>query len=142
MFARNAEGAAPVDLTEKGAGTEIAVFNPEVTGLNRVQDGPEQRAFLRMTICARKDIGDHPQGRFIDHQRFARQGTPRGFTQFFNAMLTGFEAVAIDDFDPIALQPRGAFTAHVLDERGELASAVAHQLSRGMRLQAIELVSD
>ena len=43
MFARNAEGAALVDLTEKGAGTEIAVFNPEVTGLNRVQDGPEQR---------------------------------------------------------------------------------------------------
>jgi hypothetical protein len=36
MFARNAEGASLVDLTEKGTGTEIAVFNPEVTGLNRV----------------------------------------------------------------------------------------------------------
>src|SRR5215467_9440298 len=142
MFARHAEGASLVDLTEKGAGTEIAVFNPEVTDLNRVQDGPEQRAFLRMAIFTGKDIGDHPQGRFIDHQRFAGQGTPRGFTQFFNAMLTGCEAVAIDDVDPIALQPRGAFTAHVLDERGELARAVAHQLSRGMRLYAIEFVID
>src|SRR2546423_12706355 len=131
MFARNAEGASFVDLTEEGAGTEIAVFNPEVTGLNRVQDGPEQRAFLRMAIFARKDIGDHTQGRFIDHQRFAGQGTPRGVTQFFNTMLAGFEAVAIDDFGPIARKPRGAFTAHVLDERGELASAVAHQFSRG-----------
>src|SRR5215468_2355292 len=134
MFARNAAGASRVNLTEKGAGTEIAVFNPEGTGLNRVQDGPEQRAFLRMTILARKDIGDHTQGRFIDHQRFAGQGTPRGFTQVFNAMRTGFEAVAIDDFDPIALKPRGTCTAHVLDERGELARAVAHQFSRGMRL--------
>ena len=134
MCARNAEGASLVDLTEKGAGTEIAVFNPEVTGLNRVQDGPEQRAFLRMAIFARKDIGDHTQGRFIDHQRFAGQSPPFGRTQLFDAMLTGFEAVAIDNFDPIALKPRGAFTAHVLDERGELARAVAHQLSRGMRL--------
>src|SRR5438270_12576385 len=105
MFARNAEGAAPVDLTEKGAGTEIAVFNPEVTGLNRVQDGPEQRAFLRMTIFARKDIGDHPQGRFIDHQRFARQAPPRGVPQSFNPRLTGFEAVAIASLNSISLQP-------------------------------------
>src|SRR5215510_7630152 len=134
MFARNAEGASLVDFTEKGAGTKIAVFNPEITGLNRIQDGPEQRAFLRMPIFAREDIGDHTQGRFIDHQRFAGPGTPRGFTQFLNAMLTGFEAVAIDDFDPIALKPRDAVTTHMLDERGELASAVAHQLSRGMRL--------
>src|SRR5207237_9926399 len=100
MFARNAEGAAPVDLTEKGAGTEIAVFNPEVTGLNRVQDCPEQRAFLRMAMFAWKDIGDHTQRRFIDHQRFAGPGTPRGFTQFFHAILTGFEAVPIVDLDP------------------------------------------
>src|SRR3979411_442549 len=55
MFASNAEGASLVDLTEKGAGTAIAVFNPEVTGLNRGQDCPEQRAFLRMAIFAWKD---------------------------------------------------------------------------------------
>src|SRR4029453_10819427 len=134
MFASNAEGASLVDLTEKGAGTEIAVFNPEVTGLNRVQDGPEQRAFLRMAIFAWPDIGDHTQGRFIDHQRFAGQGTPRGVTPFFHPMLTGCGAVAIADFDPIALKPRGTFTAHGLDAWGELARAVAHQLRRGMRL--------
>ena len=87
MFARHAEGASLGDLTEKGASTEIAIFNPEVAGLNRVQDGPEQRAFLRMAIFARKDISDHAQGRFIDHQRFAGQGTPRGCTQFFNAIM-------------------------------------------------------
>ncbi len=99
----------------------MAVFHPEVAGLNRVQDCPEQRAFLRMAIFARKDIGDHTQGRYIDHQRCAGHGTPRGFTPFFHAMLTGFEAVAIDACDPIALKPRGVFTAHVRDARGERA---------------------
>src|SRR5207302_10096597 len=95
-----------------------------------------------MAMFARQDIGAHTQGRFIDHQRFAGQGTPRGFTPFFHAMLTGFEAVAIDDFDPRAFKPRGAFTTHVLDERSALASAGAHQLSRGMRLSAIAFVID
>src|SRR5438552_16912793 len=142
MFAGHAEGAALVNLTEKGAGTDIAVFNPEVAGLNRVQDGPEQRAFLRMAIFAWKDISDHTQGRFIDDQRCAGPGTSRGFTQFFHAMLTGFEAVTIDDFSSIARKPRGAFTAHVLDERSELASAVAYQLSRGRRLSALKFAID
>src|SRR5262252_6374107 len=142
MFAGHAEGASLVELTEQGAGTKMAVFNPEGTGLNRVQDGPAQRAFLRMAICTGTDIGDHSQGRGIDHQRFAGQGPPRGVTQFLNAMLTGCEAVAIDDVDPIALQPRGACTAHVLDERGQCVRAVAHQLRRAMRLYAIELVID
>src|SRR5215471_4638617 len=50
LCARNAEGAALVDLTEQGAGTKIAVFNPAITGLPRVQDGPEQRAFRRMPL--------------------------------------------------------------------------------------------
>ena len=58
MFAGDEEGAALVNLTEKVAGTEIAVFNPEITGLNRLEDGPEQRALLRMAIFAREDIGD------------------------------------------------------------------------------------
>jgi hypothetical protein len=142
MFAGNAEGASLVDLTEQVAGTAMAVFTPEVTGLHRVQDGPEQRAFLRMAIFAGNDIGDHTQGRFIDHQRCAGQGTPRGVTPFFQARCTGFEAVAIDDVDPIARQPRGAFTAHGRDERGERARAVAPELSRGRRLSAIALVRD
>jgi len=142
MFASHAEGAARVDRTEQGAGTDMAVFNPEVTGFNGVQDGPEPRAFLRMALCARQDIGDHTPGRCIDHQRCAGQGTPRGVTQFFQAMRTGFEAVAIDAFDPIARQPRDAFPVQVRDARGERARAVAHQRSRGLRLSAMECVRD
>jgi hypothetical protein len=59
----------------------------------------------------------------------AGQGATLGLTQVLEAMFTGFEAVAIDDFDPIALEPRDALTAHVLDEGGKFASAVADQFS-------------
>jgi len=37
----------------------MAVFHPEVTGLTRVHDCPAPRAFLRMAIVARQDLGDH-----------------------------------------------------------------------------------
>ena len=99
MFAGDEEGPSLVDVTEKVARTKIAVFNPEITGLHRLQQRSEQRAFLRMAIFTGQDIGDQAQGGLIDHQRFAGQGPPRGLTQLFDAMLTGFEAVAIDDFD-------------------------------------------
>ena len=45
-----------------------------------------------------------------------------GVAQLLDAMLTGFEAVAIDDFDAITLQPRGSLAAHVRDQRGKLTA--------------------
>ena len=134
MLAADEEGAQIVKVTEKVSGTNIAVFNPQITGLHRLEEWPKQRAFLRMAVFTGNDIGDEPRGRLIDHQRCAGPGTPLGFTQFLDAMLTGFEAVAIDDFDSITRKPGCVFTAHVLDERGKFASAVAHQCSRGRRL--------
>src|SRR5215468_6239109 len=119
---------------EKGSGTKIAVCNPEITGLHRVQKRPEQRAFLRMAVFTRPDISDQALGGLIDHQRFARQGPPLGLAQLFDAMLTRFEAIAIDDLDAVARKPRGSFTTHVLNKRGKLTSAIAHQLRCCMRL--------
>jgi hypothetical protein len=57
-------------------------------------------------------------------------------------MRVASQAVAIDDFDAIALQPRNALTAHVLDERGKLTSAIPHQFSRGMGFEVVEFVRD
>src|SRR6267142_1623065 len=142
MCTGDEEGAQVVDLTEKIPGTKIAVFHPQITGLYRLEERPEQRAFLSMAVFARKDIGHQATGGFIDHQRCAGQGTPLGFTPFLDVLLTGFEAVAIDDFDPIPLKPAGAFTTHVLDERGKFASAIAHSFSRGMRLSTIQFAID
>jgi hypothetical protein len=120
----------------------MAVFNPPSTGLHRLAEWPKQRACLRMAVCTGEAIGDSPRGRLIDPQRFAGQGTPLGFTQCLDARLTGFEAVAIDDCDPIPRKPGGVFPAHVLDERGKCTRAVAHQCSRGLRLSAMQCAID
>ena len=40
MFAGDEEGPPLVDVTEKVSGTKIAVFNPEITRLHRLQKAP------------------------------------------------------------------------------------------------------
>src|SRR5262245_62615455 len=94
MFAGDEAGAAGVDVTEKGSGTKIAVFNPEITSLHRVQKRPEQRAFLRMAVFTRQDISDQALDGLIDHQRFDRQGPPLGLAQLFDTIITAFDALA------------------------------------------------
>ena len=95
-----------------------------------------------MAIFTGKHIGDQALSRLIDDQRFAGQCPPLGLTQLFDAMLAGFDTVAIDNFDPIALQPRPPLTAHVRDYGGNLTSPIAHQLGRCLRLKVVEFVID
>src|SRR2546422_7797603 len=57
-------------------------------------------------------------------------------------MRTGWEAVAIDNFDPIARKPRGALTVHGCNARGQRARARAHQFRRGVCLKATAFVID
>ena len=95
-----------------------------------------------MAVFTRQDISDQALGGLIDHGPVARQGTPLGLAQLFDAMLTRFEAIAIDDLDAVARKPIGSFTTHVLNKRGKLTCAIAHQLRRCMRLQVVEFVVD
>jgi hypothetical protein len=110
MLTDHEEAPTRVDLGEKGAGAKIAIGDPQIIPRDAREDRPEEGALLRMAIFTGKDIRDEPLGRLIDHQRFAGQGAPCGLPQFLEAMLTGCEAVAIDNFDPIACKPRGALT--------------------------------
>jgi hypothetical protein len=142
MLTDHKEAASRVDLSEKGSGTKMAIGDPQLSLPDALEDCPKERALLRLAIFTGKDMRDEPLGWRIDHERFARQGAPCGLPQFLEAMLTGFEAVAIDNVDPIALKPRGPLTVHGLDERGQLASAIAHQFRRSVWRTAIEFVID
>ena len=113
MFTGDEEGPAVVDVTEKVSGAKIAVFNPQITRLHRLEKRPEQRAFLGMAIFTGKDIGHQTLSGLIDHQGFARQGPPGGLPQLFYAMVTRFETVPIDNFDPIAFKPKRTNSADV-----------------------------
>ena len=57
-------------------------------------------------------------------------------------MRTRFEAVAIDNVDPIAREPRRPLTAPVRDKGGKLTRALAHQLCCRMCLEVSERVRD
>src|SRR6266508_5633191 len=79
----NLEGQAPmlpndkarpamIDVAQKVPRTEIAIGNPEVTRLHRLEDATEQRALLGMAIFARKNVTHQALIRCIDHQRLPR----------------------------------------------------------------------
>ncbi len=78
MFAGDEKGVSLVDLTENVPGTTIAIFDPHITDLHRFEPLTEQRAFLRIALFTRKDIGDEALGCLVDHLRFAGPGTPLG----------------------------------------------------------------
>src|SRR5215468_8286349 len=142
MLANNEETAACVYLTQKRAGTKITISNPQILCGDCFEHRSQQRALLRMPIFTRKDIGDQTVGRLIDHERLAWQGPPGGLTQSCESMLAGFQTVAVDNFDPIAIEPGRTLTAHVRNQWDELAGTIAHEFRGGARLQAIEFVID
>ena len=47
-----------IDIAQKVPRTEVAIGNPEVTRLHRLEDAIKQRALLGMTIFARKHVTD------------------------------------------------------------------------------------
>lgn len=122
---RDQERLSAVNLTEKFSGAEMAIFNPQITGFNRLEHRPKQRAFLSGAILTRKHIGDQARSRFIHHQGFSRQGASRNRAQHLKPMLGRFDAVAIDNFDSLALEPRRSFAIQVLDQGTKLTGTGA-----------------
>ena len=100
MFAGDEKGPAVVDVTQKVARTKIAVFDPQITRLHRLEQGAEQGAFLRMAIFTGKNIGDQALGGLIDHQGFAGQGPPLSLAQLLDAVL---KAELIPVLAPVAV---------------------------------------
>src|SRR6266702_2791645 len=60
MFTDHEAASPRVDLGEKGAGTKIAIGDPQIIPRDARKDRPEERALLRMAIFTGKDIGDEP----------------------------------------------------------------------------------
>src|SRR5262252_9517633 len=142
MLANNEETAACVYLTQKRAGTKITIRNPQILCGDCFEHRSQQRTLLRMPIFTWKDIGDQTVGRLIDHERLAWQGPPGGLTQSCESMLAGCQTVAVDNFDPIAIEPGRTRTAYVRNQWDELAGTIAHEFCGGASLQAIEFVID
>src|SRR6267143_5118507 len=74
-------------------------------------------AFLGMAIFTQKNIAHQALSRLIDDQGFPWQGATLHLSQGFEAPLTRFNTVAINNFHPIPWQPGGACTVKLLNER-------------------------
>lgn len=142
MFTGNKTGVPLGERTEKVPRTKIPVFTPELPCLDRLPQRSQERAFLRVAMVTGKDIGHDAVGRLIDDERFAGQRPPLGGTELVDAMFTRFEAVAIDNFDPLACKPGHPLATHVRDNGHQLPCTIAHELGRGMRLEVIEFIVD
>jgi hypothetical protein len=142
MLAGDETGTPSVDLTQKGTGTEIPVLNPEVIRLHRRKHQPQHRAFLGMAIFTGKDIAYQAVRRLIDHQGCSRQGAALHVSQDFEAPLTRFNTVAINNFHAIPRQPGDTRTVQLLNQRRQHRGTIAHQFCGGMSFEPIELVID
>jgi hypothetical protein len=101
MLAGDETGTSAVDLAQKGTGTKVPVLNPEVVHLHGLKHLPEHRALLRMAVFTGKDIAYEASRGLIHDEGFARQGTGLHLAQRFEASLTRFNTVAINNFRSI-----------------------------------------
>ena len=131
---------AGLDAGQERTDAEIAIHDPEIARLDRRHHLAQQGPFLCVPVFAREDIDRHLHRRVIDHQRLAWQRSRGGGAQHLQAMLRRCNAVPIQDFHPIARQPRATAPLHVLDEVAEVPRGVAHQRPGGLGLHAVELV--
>ena len=122
------KGPVAIELSEKLAGTKVAIGNPEIARLGGSQERFEQRTILGMAICTRHHIGDQATRRLIHYQGLAGKSCGLHLPQGPEPTLARLKTVAIDDFDPMPGQPGLAFPTDLLDQGGELRGAVTHQL--------------
>ena len=133
-LAKHEETAAGVHFTPKRAGTKMAIGDPEILGRARREPRSEQRALLCMPIFTRKDIGDQAGSGLLNDKRLPGQGPPGGLSQDLEPMLAGCQTVAVDNFDPVAVEPRGTRPVHLGNQGGKLAGTIAHQFCGGVGL--------
>ena len=98
MLTGDETGPSIVDLAQKGAGTKVPVLNPEIAYAHGLQDQPQHRAFLGMAIFTGEDVAYQAVHEFIDDQGFPRQGTALHHAQDFEAPVTGFNTITIQNF--------------------------------------------
>jgi len=72
MLPNDTAGSSMIDVAQQVPRTKVAIGNPEVTRLHRLEDTTEQRALLGMAIFARKNVTHHALIRCRDHQRLPR----------------------------------------------------------------------
>ena len=95
---------------------------------------------MSMAIFAWNNINGYSKGGIINNKGLARQSPCSKGSQLFNSVLTGFDTVAVQQFDPQAWDQGRLSSSKILNQRMCLIGSVFHQLCRGSWLNPIEFV--
>jgi hypothetical protein len=127
MLANGEAGAPRRDAEQEPQGAEIAIGQPQSERLHQRQDVGPQRAFLSLAVLGEQD-GAGGQSRLVeDDQALAGQRSGPGGAQLGEAVLGGFQVVAVEDLGVVTLQPGGMAGSQGPKERGGLARGVTDQ---------------
>ena len=98
MMLPNDERRLPIrDRIQKLERAEVAIRDPQLLGLQRLDDRVQGRAFLSMSILDGDDVRHRTSSRIEHHQRLARQRSRCLRTRLHQAMLCGGERIAVED---------------------------------------------
>jgi hypothetical protein len=97
MLAYDESRPARIDGAEELPCTEVAIGDPQLPSAHGGEDLAKQGALLRMAIFTQQDITHQAVRGLIDHQGFARQGAALHRAQGFEAPVTRFKTVAINN---------------------------------------------
>ena len=127
VLAQQHAGPARRGLGKRPADAEVAIRDPEFTGLHLRPDLPEQRALLREGIGTRLQVEDQPARRIEHRQMLARQRCGRAGARLLEPAMPRAERVAIEHAYLISGQRRRQYRAQMPDQLCPLAGYPSHQ---------------
>src|SRR6187455_232059 len=127
MLSDDKRGTPMIEFTQKLARAKVAISNPEVTRSRGFEHLMEQGTLLSMAIFAGDDVRNQAGHGLVNHQGFARQSRRLDVPEGLETTLSGFDAVAINDFDSVAFEPGLALPTHSLDQRGKFSRTIANE---------------
>jgi hypothetical protein len=130
------------DALQQVGRTEVAVGNPQIVGLDPLQQVGEQRPLLGMAVLTGQYVDGQPPDGVEQDQAQPRQRGRRTRAGFPDAVLAGPQVVAVHDLDPVAGQPLLATAAQFVDQGPAAAGREADQLRRDAEFDPLQLLVD
>ena len=139
MLADHEEAISPGYPVEHLRRAEVPVGDVHVPGLHGGDHRFDQTALLSVPVLAADDLRDQPGLRLHHDQRLARQRTRRAILKHRKAPIRRCQVIAVENLDPMPLQPGLVRRSKLLDDRTEALRRVSDQRLARADLHAVDL---
>ena len=138
MLAHEEAGLRCLPAQQDRAGAELPIGDPQLPWLGAVQQGGHRGALALIRVLTGQDVGDQPAVRVVYHQRVPRQRGPTMPAQGRQALLAGWQVIAVKHAHLPARQAGTAAPSR--GHRHQALGAAAHQRPQDRWLGAVDLV--